>query len=222
MANDRSINRPVLPENPKVKDINKFKKQLNWGESTAFYHLVAASVSELESLGAMGFDNALKRIINKHNWNLDLLGGYIDDSNNVIIEKKPRISLFQMFTDRGFEIHCYPFVKDKEIDQYVRGHRLVEFNVWDPGTMKLLCRVNQLHKFIDFYFKQGDEGDKALIDHTANLVRILINYLNKHVDVVHVRGTTIDEYFELQRKNLDQIEIETLELAPFLSPGLSK
>ncbi|AWB65191.1 hypothetical protein C2869_01450 [Saccharobesus litoralis] len=207
-----SINRPELPENPKVKDINKYKKQLNWGDMPAFYHLVSSSVSELESLGAMGFDNALKRILNKHNWNLEALGGYIDDNNEVHADKKPRLALYQVFTERGFEIHCFPLAKNKEIDQYVRGHRLMEFNTWDPGTMRLLCRINQLHQFIAFYFQSGDKADRALIDYAGKLVHKVISYMQKHIDVVKVDGVTIEDFMKQQEKLLDDYDMDNLEL----------
>ncbi len=205
-----SINRPVLPENPKVKDINKYKKQLNWGDLPAFYHMIATSVSELENLGSMGFDNALKRILNKSNWNIELLGGYIDSDNVIHCDNKPRLALYQVFTDRGFEIHCFPFAKDREIDQVVKGHRLMEFDTWDPGTMRLLVRLNLMHKFIDYYFEQGDVGDRALIDHAINLVDRLIKYMQNQVNIVKVDGVTLRQYFERREKSLDAAELDSL------------
>ncbi|WP_198673740.1 hypothetical protein [Algibacillus agarilyticus] len=210
---DSSINRPELPANHKVKDINKFKKQLNWGDMPAFYHLVSSSVSELESLGSMGFDNALKRILDKHNWNLDLLDGYIDKDNEVHVKRLPRISMYQVFTERGFEIHCFPFAKNKEIDQYIKNHRLVEFNTWDPGSMRLLCRINMLHQFIAYSFQSGDKADNALIKHTIKLVNILITYMKNHVNVVKVDGITIEQFYEQQRKLLDEYDMDELELS---------
>ncbi|NTS75972.1 hypothetical protein HR060_03750 [Catenovulum sp. SM1970] len=214
-----SINRPILPENPKLKDINRYKKQLNWGEMPAFYHLIASSVSEVENLNSMGFDNALKRILDKHNWNLDLLDGYIDGDNNVHTNKKPRIALYQLFTDRGFEIHCFPYAKDKEIDQFIKNHRLVEFNVWDPMTMKLLCRVNQLHKFITFTCTQGDKGDIALIEYTIELVEDLIGYLKTQVDIVKVDGVSIRQYYQEQQKRLDDDDLQGLVINGLQTPS---
>ena len=64
---DKSGQRQQLPENPSLKDINAFKKQINWGELPAFYHLVAQSLGESEGLLSHGFDNAAKRIIDQRN-----------------------------------------------------------------------------------------------------------------------------------------------------------
>ncbi|KMT66550.1 hypothetical protein [Catenovulum maritimum] len=216
-----SLNKPVLPKNPTLKDINKYKKQMNWGELPSFYHMMSSSVSELESLQTMGFDNALNRICKKTNWNLDLLGGYIDDHNIIHVEKKPRLALYQVITDRGFEIHCFPYAKTKEIDQYVKGHRLMEFETWDPGTMKMLCRVNQMHKFIDFYFERGDAADRALILYAIKSVEKLIDYMREHVEVVKVDGVSIKQYFESQEKKLDDCELDSLLLGGLKGNDLS-
>ena len=159
-----------LPQNPTLKHINSFKKTLNWGELPPFYHMVAQSLGESEGLLTHGFDTALKKIVDKRNWNVELLGGHIDKDGTIHCEEKPRIALYQLFTERGFELHAFPLAKNKEIDQYVRENRLMEFRIWDPHDMKILLRINQLHKFIDFYFQRGDEADKALIIHAFKSV----------------------------------------------------
>ena len=107
-----SGNRIQLPDNPSLKDINRYKKQLNWGELPPFYHLVAQSLGESEGLLTHGFDNAIKKIIDKRNWNIQLLGGFIDQSNIIHCDNKPRLALYQVFTDRGFELHAIPYAKD--------------------------------------------------------------------------------------------------------------
>ena len=43
-------NKAQLPSNPTLKEINWYKKQINWGELPPFYHLVASSVSEAEGI----------------------------------------------------------------------------------------------------------------------------------------------------------------------------
>jgi hypothetical protein len=52
-------NKALLPSNPTLKDINWYKKQINWGELPPFYHLIASSVSESEVILEHGFDNAV-------------------------------------------------------------------------------------------------------------------------------------------------------------------
>lgn len=191
-----------LPPNPTLKHINLFKKTLNWGELPPFYHMVAQSLGESEGLLTHGFDTALKKIVDKRNWNIELLGGYIDKDGTIHCEGKPRIAIYQIFCDRGFELHAFPLAKSKEIDQYVRDNRLMEFRVWDPHDMKVILRINQLHKFIDFYFQRGDDADKALIIHAFKSVNQVINFLKRELDVVKVDGVSIRKYYDMQEKLL--------------------
>ena len=121
-------------------------------------------MSESEGILDHGFDNAVKRLIDPRNWNLELLGGYETEMGEIVCEQKPRIALHQSFTDRGFELWAYPFAKDVT-DQYIKDNRFMEFRVWDPHSMRNLIRFNQLHKFIAFYFERGDKADKVLILH---------------------------------------------------------
>lgn len=189
-----------LPKNPTLKDINLFKKTLNWGELPPFFHMVAQSLGESEGLLTHGFDTALKRIVDKRNWNVELLGGYIDKEGTIHCDGKPRLAIYQIFTERGFELHAYPYAKTKEIDQYVKDNRLMEFRVWDPHNMKVLLRINQLHKFIDFYFQRGDEADKALIIHAFKSVHNVINFLKKELVIKKVDGVSIRKYYDMQEK----------------------
>ena len=196
-----SHNKAQLPSNPTLKEINWFKKQINWGELPHFYHLVASSVSECESILDHGFDNAIKRIIDKRNWNLEALGIdpnelYEKESNN-----KPRISLHQVFTERGFELQALPFSNDTAIDRYARHDETMEFRLWDPLTMKTVIRINQLHKFIGFYLDQGDEADKALILHSHKVVHKIIAFLQTQLNIVKVDGVTIKAFYQLCEKD---------------------
>lgn len=215
------MNNSGLPENPTLKDINKYKRQLNWGDLPPFYHMIASSVSELESIQTMGFDNALNKICKPTNWNLQLLGGRIDEKNGIHVDRKPRLAIYQLFTDRGFELHCFPYAKNKEIDQYIRGHKLMEFVTWDPGTMKILCRVNSLHKFIDYYFQRGDIADRALIFYAMQCVDKLIEYMKSHVDVVKLDGVSIEQYFKTQEKRIASDDYDDLLLGDLKGNDLS-
>lgn len=205
-----------LPKNPTLKDINWFKKQLNWGELPPFYHLVTASVSEAEGIFSHGFDNAIKRIIDKRNWNLGLLGGEELDSGEIICEKPPRISLYQVFTERGFELLAFPYAKEKEIDQYVKDNKLMEFHVWDPHSMRNILRINQLHKYIQFYFQRGDEADKALILHSHKVVHKTIEYLKSELNVVKLSGVSIKDYYQKAERTAAACEDE-LALAQLMA-----
>jgi hypothetical protein len=199
----RVNNKARLPDNPTLKDINWYKKQLNWGELPPFYHLVASSVSEGDGLFQHGFDNAVTRLVDKRNWNLDLLGGHEDDNGTIHCEKKPQIAIHQVFTDRGFELWATPYAKDKplETDFLIKDNKFMEFKTWDPHSMKTLLRYNQFHKFIAFYFERGDQADKALILHAHKVVHKIIAYLTKEMNVIKVKGVSIKEFYQLCEKD---------------------
>ncbi|MBE0456613.1 hypothetical protein NDQ71_04840 [Pseudoalteromonas sp. KG3] len=209
-------NKAQLPSNPTLKEINWYKKQINWGELPPFYHLVASSVSESEGILEHGFDNAVKKIIDKRNWNLDILEGHEDASGEIHCVNKPRIALHQVFTDRGFELWTLPYAKDVTIDKYVKDNRFMEFTEWDPVSMKSLIRINQLHKFIGFYFERGDKADKALILHAHKVVHKIISFLQRELNVVKLDGVTIKELYQLcerdSRACSDEIDIAKLML----------
>jgi hypothetical protein len=189
-----------LPKNPTLKHINLLKKTLNWGELPPFYHMVAQSLGESEGLLTHGFDTAMKKIVDKRNWHVEVLGGYVEKDGTIRCEVKPRIAIYQIFTERGFELHAYPLAKTKEIDQYVKDNRLMEFRVWDPHSMKMLMRINQLHKFIDFYFQRGDEADKALIIYAFKTVHKVLTFLKEELNIVKVDGVSIRQYYDMQEK----------------------
>jgi len=178
--------------------------------------MVASSVSESEGILDHGFDNAVKRLIDPRNWNLDLLDGYETDMGEIVCEQKPRIALHQSFTDRGFELWAYPYAKDVTVDQYIKDNRFMEFKVWDPHTMKNLIRFNQLHKFIAFYFERGDKADKALILHAHKVVHKIITFLQRELNVVKLDGVTIKDFYQLCEKDSracsDEIDIAKVML----------
>ncbi|SFC65282.1 hypothetical protein [Pseudoalteromonas denitrificans] len=205
MQNDKAN----LPDNPTLKDVNWYKKQLNWGELPPFYHLVASSLGESEGILTHGFDTAIKRIIDKRNWNIPLLGGYLDNSGKIICENKPRLALYQVFTNRGFELQVYPLAKDLEINQYVKDNKLMEFMLWDPHSMRLILRINQLHKYIQFYFQRGDEADKALIIHAHKVVHRIVEFLKQELNIIKIDGVSIKRYYDLCEKetSVDQDEL---------------
>ncbi|WP_440053415.1 hypothetical protein ACSLBF_10830 [Pseudoalteromonas sp. T1lg65] len=212
----RTNNKARLPANPTLKEINWYKKQINWGELPPFYHLVASSISESEGVLHHGFDNAVKRLLDKRNWNLELLGGYEDDNGVIFCERKPLIKLHQVFTDRGFELWAFPMAKDTVIDSYIKDNRFMEFRVWDPHSMKLLLRFNQLHKFIPFYFERGDLADKALILHAHKVLHKIVAFLEKELNVVTLDGVSIKSFYQMCEKDAracsDEVDIARIML----------
>ncbi|MBQ4833300.1 hypothetical protein J8L70_08615 [Pseudoalteromonas sp. MMG010] len=214
-------NKAQLPSNPTLKEINWYKKQINWGELPPFYHLVASSIGETEGILEHGFDTAVKRLLDKRNWNLDALDGHIDVSGEIHCQNKPRIALYQVVTERGFELWAQPFAKDVTIDQYIKDNRFMEYRVWDPLTMKHLIRINQFHTFINFYFERGDKADKALILHCHKVVHKIINFLKQELNIVEVSGVSVKELYQLQEKHSqacsDEIDIARIALGENIS-----
>ena len=59
-----------LSDNPNLKEINAYKKKLNWGDVPAIYHLAATSISDVDGILTHGFDSAFKQLLDRsNNWN---------------------------------------------------------------------------------------------------------------------------------------------------------
>ncbi|QFU06517.1 hypothetical protein FIU82_16130 (plasmid) [Pseudoalteromonas sp. THAF3] len=196
-----SHNKARLPANPTLKEINWYKKQLNWGELPPFYHMVSQSLSESENLLEHGFDTAIKRLLDKRNWNLKTLGGQEDHNGIIHCDNKPRIGLHQSFTERGFELSAYAYAGDEKIRHYVRDNAKMEFDVWDPATMEHVIRIGQLHKFIAFFFDNGDDADKALIIHAHKVVHDTVELLRRELNVQAYNGVSIKEFYKMCEKH---------------------
>jgi len=200
-----------LPNNPTIKDINAYKKKINWGEIPSFFHLISTAVAEVEGFITYGFDNAYKRITARKNWNYQLLGvdpsidiSKVDHIEQITPLKKPRICLYHVFNIHGYELLALPYVKDTVIDEYRKDDPNMEFSYWDPTEMKTLVRISQLHKFIAFNIKSGDEADMALIIHAHHVVNKVISMLSEEVDVCKIKGMTIKDAYSIQNANPDQ------------------
>ena len=194
-----------LPDDPIIKDINAYKKKINWGEIPAFFHMIANSVAEAEGFIDYGFDNAYKRIVNRKNWNYDNLG--IDTSIQVdhieLLQPlhKPKICIHHVFNPKGYELIALPYVKDVLIDEYRSGDPNMDFTIWDPSHMKVLARVPQLHKFIAFNHHNGDDADMALIAHAYNVMNKIISMLDQEVNVYSIKGMSIKDIYGKQSSN---------------------
>lgn len=200
-----------LPDNPNIKDINALKKKINWGEIPSFFHLISSAVAEVEGFIDYGFDNAYKRIVNRKNWNYQLLGvgpevdvSKIDHIEQVEPLKRPKIALYHVFNSNGYELLALPYIKDTVIDDYRKDDPSMEFKTWDPSTMKTLVRISQLHKFIAFNLKSGDDADMALLIHAHLVVNRVISMLQKQVNVCKIKGMSIKDAFSMQHANPEQ------------------
>lgn len=215
-----------LPDDATCKEVNAFKKRINWGEIPAFFQVVSSSIAEAEGFIYHGFDNAYKRIVDHRNWNYDTLGvpaevdlKKVDHIEYIEPARKPKICLYHVFSQTGYELLAFPYVNDNIVDMYRCDDPKLDFKVWDPSQMKVLVRIPQFHKFIAFTLKSGDDADTALVIHAHHVVNKIIAMLQQQVDVNEVKGMTIQQAFKLQNANPDlppdeviitsQLEIET-------------
>lgn len=198
-----------LPDDAEIKDINAFKKKINWGEIPAFFQLVAKSIADAEGFLQYGFDNAFKQLVDRKNWNYDLLG-LPEDADRTMPEhalspiRPPKICLYHVFNHQGYELLAFPYVNNLLVDDYREGDPKLEFKVWDPSQMKRLVRFSELHKFIAFTLTNGDDADMALIVHAHNVVNRIITMLEQELTVNEIRGLSIDQAFKNQQSHPDQ------------------
>ena len=59
-----------LSDNPSLKEIDAYKKKLNWGDVPTIYQLATNSIREMDGLLTHGFNNAFKHNINEQHYEL--------------------------------------------------------------------------------------------------------------------------------------------------------
>jgi hypothetical protein len=180
-----------LSDNPNLKEINAYKKKLNWGDIPTIYHLAASSLGDIDSILTHGFDSAYKQILNKNNWNIEFLNGHKDITGKINVANKPRISLRHVFDEQNYELHCYPLINDERIISAQFNHPDCPFIKWLPETMQMLFRVNSLVPFIVYTFQNGDKADFALMRYANARVEELIELLSQSFEIVDVKGYSI-------------------------------
>ena len=200
-----------LPNNATLREINAHKRKINWGDVSSLYQIAARSASNLDELLTHGFDSGYKEILNKNNWNLNLLDGSKDSQGKISVDKKPRVVLRHIYNEMGYELHCYPIIDDQTVILPLIDDPDCPFKKWLPESMRQLFRVSGLHTFIAYTINKGDEADFALIKHIHVRVEELIELLAQHFDVINIKGYSIAEFFsEVKKKNgkLDSSDFE--------------
>lgn len=184
----------------KLREINRIKQRITFGNVPPFYHAVSTSLGLAEGMFRYGFENSLELVMSKNNWNPKTLGGLDGELGSFVFDHSPRLSIYKVFTHRGFEIHCIPWLKNHEIDQEMVNHPDMEFKRWIPGTMKCLFRIAQLHTFVQSYFDVGDEADLELIKYAHNITEDFVEDLPNKLNVVKTHGISIKAFFEVMAK----------------------
>ncbi|QOL25182.1 hypothetical protein LP316_12865 [Thalassotalea sp. LPB0316] len=185
-----------LPEHPNLKEINAYKRKLNWGEVPAIYHMVASSIGEVDGILTHGFDSAYKQILNKNTWNLKLLGGERLPTGEIVVQNKPQIALRHTYNKMGYELHCFPIALNEKVNRTLVKSPHCPFKEWHPETMRMLFRVNSLPSYLFFTHENGDEADVELVKYAFRTVSRLIKILEEDFEIVEIRGYSIAEFYK--------------------------
>ena len=184
----------------RLREINRMKQKITFGNVPAFYHSVATSLGLAEGMFRYGFENSLDLVLDKRNWNPKALNAKATNMGDFEFPTMPRLSIYKVFTHRGFEIHCIPWQKNREVDREMFNHPDMEFKHWLPGTMKTLFRIAQLHTFIQSYYDVGDDADLELIKYAHNVSEEFVDDLLKKLNIVKVHGISIKGFFDYMGK----------------------
>jgi hypothetical protein len=191
-----------LSQNANLKEINAYKKKINWGDVSTIYHMLSTSIGDLDGILTHGFDSAYKQILNKNSWNLALLGASKSSDGSIEVKNKPQIVLRHEFNDMGYELHCYPAIEGQVVSQSMINKGNCPFNNWLPEKMQMLFRINSLVAFAIYSFQNGDEADIALLKYAHYKVDELITTLSESFQIIGVKGYNIAEFYqEIVRKN---------------------
>ncbi len=185
-----------LPEHPNLKEINAYKRKLNWGEVPAIYHMVASSVGEVDGILSHGFDSAYKQILDPNNWNLSLLDGERLPTGETVVKRKPQIALRHTYNQMGYELHCFPIALNEKVNRTLVKSPHCPFKEWHPETMRMLFRINSLPSYLFFTHENGDDADVALVKYAYLTVSRLIKILEEKFDIIEVRGYSIVEFYK--------------------------
>ena len=183
-----------------LREINRLKNKINFGNISNFYHSVSTSLGLAEGMYKYGFENSLDSLLDKRNWNLALLGGHENSLGEIECDNMPRLSVYKLFTQYGYEIHCIPWLKDREFEREMRHVPEMEFKSWNPSLMKVVFRISQLHKFMLYYFEHGDEADFELIKYSHNITENFVEDLQKKLNIQKVHGISVKGFFDYAEK----------------------
>ena len=183
-----------------LREVNRLKRKLTFGNIPGFYHSVATSLGMAEGMLKYGFENSLDILTNKRNWNIRYLSGREDILGEMDCSNKPRISIYKVFTQQGFEVHCIPWKDEREFDFDLANHPHMDFKFWQPNIMKVVFRISQLHTFIKMYFEHGDEADLQLIRCAHNIAEEFVEQLVPQFNTQKVFGISIKSFFDYAEK----------------------
>lgn len=167
-----------------VKAILQLKKSLNLGEVPDYFQIVGNKLVALEGTFSDGFDNNIKYLLNKKNWQL---------SN--CLQGQPSIALKKHHNQYAFDLHCFPVINNTPqalIKPFDADSPFKEFN---PSSLGPLVSIPKLRELIEVTIRCGDEADIELLKYAHILIQQLTDLLSKSLHVVENSGQTIQEVF---------------------------
>jgi hypothetical protein len=178
-----------------VKAILQLKKSLNLGEVPDSFQIIASKLLALEGTFTDGFDNNIKYLLNKKNWN----------SANCK-QGKPSIVLKNHCNHYAFDLHCFPVINNQPqalIKPFDVDSPFKEFN---PSIIGPLISIPKLSDFIALTIRYGDEADMELLKYAHILVIQLIDLLSTSLHVVEISGQSMQEIFISVEQPLKEIK----------------
>ena len=185
---------------PELKEINAYKKKINWGQVSAQYHMVATSAGELNGILSHGFESGFTMLLDQKNWNPKVLNGTKLPNGQYSFADKPQICLHHIYNEMGYELHCFPIIANELINIELINNKFSPFLTWLPEVQRRLFRVNHLANFIIETVDKGDEADKELIRHINIRVNELISMLQQQLNVKEIKGYSIAEFIQEVKK----------------------
>jgi hypothetical protein len=178
-----------------VKAILQLKKSLNLGEVPDRFQIIASKLLELEGTFTDGFDNNIKYLLNKKNWNLANCK-----------QGKPSISLKNHCNHYAFDLHCFPFVNNQPQALVKPFDADSPFKEFDPSNRGPLISIPKLNDLIALTIRCGDEADMELLKYAHILIIQLIVLLSKSLHVAEISGQSIQEIFLSFEQPLKEIK----------------
>ena len=179
----------------RVKGILQLKKSLNLGEVPDYFQIIANKLLELEGTFTDGFDNNIKYLLNKKNWNLGNCK-----------QGKPAIALKRHCNQYAFDLHCFPIV-DNELQALIKPFDANSpFKEFNPASLGPLLSIPKLSDFITVTIRCGDEADIELLKYAHMLVEQLTDLLSTSLHVIENSGQSIQEVFLLVEQQLKEMK----------------
>jgi hypothetical protein len=141
---------------------------------------------ELEGIFNDGFDNNLKYLFNRQNW-----------QGPNLTNGKPQIALTRIVNDYAFELHVFPII-DGEPQPVVKPfHPKSPFKQYNPSILGPVVNIPGVRDLITMAVRCGDQADLELLKYAHILIEQLTNILADNFVMQGQTGQSIKDTFVL-------------------------